>query len=89
MSWMPASHKSEAPTTGAKAAILENVHRGLLLASASRRLQDTISAHRASTEARQLLTAAKRLCEEEPELAANDERVRAAIASLTVALDDR
>jgi hypothetical protein len=67
------------------------VHRGLLLATASRRLQDEISARRASTEARQLLTAVKRLCEETPYLDSEDERVRVAIASLTRALegDDR
>jgi hypothetical protein len=87
MSWMrtavrPGSHSSQA-----KEAILANVHRGLLLATASRRLQDSISSQRASAEARQLLTAAKRICEETPELDAEDGRVRVAIASLTQALE--
>jgi hypothetical protein len=54
-------------------------------------LQDTISAHRASAEARQLLTTVKKLCEQTPYLDSEDERVRVAIASLTQALegDDR
>jgi hypothetical protein len=91
MSWMRTPQRSESHALQAKEAILANVHRGLLLASASRRLQDTISSRRASAEARHLLTAAKKLCEETPDLDAEDERVRVAIASLTRALepDDR
>jgi hypothetical protein len=85
-SWMP-SHRPESPATGAKEAILANVHRGLLLASASRRLQDPISSQRASAEARLMLTAAKQLCEESADLQDRDERVRVAIASLTRALE--
>ena len=72
---------------GAKDAILAHVHRGLLLASASRRLQDSISAQRASAEARHLLSTAKQLCEESPDTDGEDERVRVAIASLTRALE--
>jgi hypothetical protein len=87
MSWMRTPLRSEPHASGAKEAILANVHRGLLLASASRRLQDSISSRRASDEARQLLTIAKKLCEETPDLDADDERVRVAIASLTRALE--
>ena len=78
----PKSH-----STQAKEAILANVHRGLLLATASRRLQDSISSRRASAEAHHLLTAAKRLCQETPDLDEEDGRVRVAIASLTHALE--
>jgi hypothetical protein len=88
MSWMPAPRRSESHADRTKEAILANVHRGLLLASASRRLQDSISSQRATAEARQLLTAAKRLCEQTPDLDTADERIRVAIASLTRALDD-
>ena len=87
MSWMRTPHGSESHASLAKEAILANVHRGLMLASASRRLQDTISSRRASAEARQLLDDVKKLCEETPDLEAEDERVRAAIASLTRALN--
>jgi hypothetical protein len=86
MSWMP-SHGPVSHASGAKEAILANVHRGLLLASASRRLQDPISSQRASAEARLLLTAAKELCEQTADVEAQDERVRVAIASLTRALE--
>jgi len=91
MSWMRTSPGPASHTARAKDTILENVHRGLLLATASRRLQDAISARRASAEARQLLNTVKRLCEETPYLDSEDERVRVAIASLTQALegDDR
>ena len=70
----------------AKQEILASVHRGLLLASASRRLQDPISSQRASAEAEHLLTDAKRLCEETADLARDDDRVRYAIESLATAL---
>jgi hypothetical protein len=86
MSWMPTPRRPESHRNGTKEAILANVHRGLLLASASRRLQDSISSQRANAEARQLLTVAKRLCEQAPDLDADDERVRFAIQSLTQAL---
>jgi hypothetical protein len=87
MSWMRTSPAPASHTTRAKDTILENVHRGLLLATASRRLQDTISARRASAEARQLLITVKKLCEETPYLDSEDERIRVAIASLARALD--
>jgi hypothetical protein len=91
MSWMRTSPGPASHTTRAKDTILENVHRGLLLATAARRLQDAISARRASAEARQLLTTVKKLCEETPYPDCEDERVRVAIVSLTQALesDDR
>jgi hypothetical protein len=88
MSWLRTSPELAAHTRGAKEAILANVHRGLLLATASRRLQDAMSARRASAEARQLLSAARKLCEAMPDLDAEDVRVRAAIASLTQALEE-
>jgi hypothetical protein len=84
---MRTSHGLASDATRTREAILANVHRGLLLATASRRLQDAISAQRASAEARQLLTAVKKLCEERPDLDTGDERVRVAIASLTRALE--
>jgi hypothetical protein len=87
MSWMPTPCRSEPQANRTKEAILANVHRGLLLASASRRLQDSISSQRASAEARLLLTAAKQLCDKTPDVDPDDERVRMAIASLTRALD--
>jgi hypothetical protein len=87
MSWMRTSDSRGPADERAREAILANVQRGLVLASASRRLQDSISSERASTEARQLLIAAKRLCEETPELGQQDERIRMAIASLTRALE--
>ena len=77
----PESHADKA-----KQAILASVHRGLLLASASRRLQDPISSQRASAEAEHLLTDAKKLCAECASLDSEDERVRYAIESLTTAL---
>ncbi|HET9445432.1 MAG TPA: hypothetical protein VFO35_04190 [Steroidobacteraceae bacterium] len=90
MSWMRnqtrTSLSRESQSDRAKEAILASVHRGLLLASASRRLQDPISSQRASTEAENLLTDAKRLCEETASLDSADERVRYAIESLTTAL---
>jgi hypothetical protein len=86
MGWMP-SHRFDSQTGRTQEAILANVHRGLVLASASRRLQDSISSRRASTEARQLLTAAKKLCEQASDVDVADERIRIAIASLTQALD--
>jgi len=89
MSWMHTPPRSESHADRAKEAILANVHRGLVLASASRRLQDSISSRRASAEARQILTAAKRLCQETPDLDIEDERVRIAIVSLTQALDSQ
>jgi len=87
MSWIRTAHRPEFDASRAKEAILANVHRGLVLANASRRLQDSISSQRACAEARHLLTAAKKLCEETPQLDAEDERVRVAIASLTRALE--
>jgi hypothetical protein len=86
MNWMPTARHSEPYNYGAKQAILLNLHRGLLLASASRRLQDDISAQRATAEARHLLNAAKTLCEQNPD-GAHDERIRKAIDSLTQALE--
>jgi hypothetical protein len=90
MSWMRAqartSQRQESHADKAKEEILASVHRGLLLASASRRLQDPISSQRASTEAQHLLSDAKKLCEETADLDAGDERVRYAIESLTSAL---
>ena len=88
MSWMPTPRRSGAHVDRRKDAILANVHRGLLLASASRRLQDSISSQRASAEARLLLSAARQLCDEAPDPDRDDERVRMAIESLTRALDD-
>jgi hypothetical protein len=87
MSWMLTSRGRDPNEGREKEAILANVHRGLLLASASRRLQDSISSQRACDEARYLLTAAKRLCDRSPHLETQDERVRVAIASLTRALE--
>jgi hypothetical protein len=87
MSWMQMPESRGPADERAKQAILANVQRGLVLASASRRLQDSISSRRASSEARQLLNAAKRLCEETPDLEPQDERIRMAIASLTRALE--
>jgi hypothetical protein len=86
MSWMP-WHTSESHADRTKEAVFANVHRGLLLASASRRLQDSISARRAAAQAQQLLAQARKLCEEVPDLTAQDERVRFALASLTRALE--
>jgi hypothetical protein len=87
MSWMRTPDSRGPDNERAKEAILANVQRGLVLASAARRLQDSISSKRASTEARQLLIAAKRLSEETPDSGAQDERIRMAIASLTRALE--
>jgi hypothetical protein len=87
MSWMRTLPRRDPNEDRTKEAILANVQRGLLLASASRRLQDSISAGRACVEARQLLTAAKKLCEESPDLVPQDEHIRIAIASLTRALE--
>jgi hypothetical protein len=88
MSWMRAqtrtSQRQEPHADKAKEAILASVHRGLLLASASRRLQDPISSQRASAEAQHLLSDARKLCEETGD--SGDERVRYAIESLTSAL---
>jgi hypothetical protein len=89
MSWIRNSQIPETHGGRAKEAVLANVHRGLLLASASRRLQDSISSRRASAEAQSLLSAAKKLCEEAPDLEIEDERVRVAIASLTRALESQ
>jgi hypothetical protein len=90
MSWMRAqtrtSRRHDSHADKAKETILANVHRGLLLASASRRLQDPISSQRASAEAQHLLSDAKKLCEETADLDSADERVRYAIESLTSAL---
>jgi len=61
MSWIRPSAAHEPRASRASEAILANVHRGLLLASASRRLQDSISSQRASAEAHHLLTTAKKL----------------------------
>ena len=83
---MPTARRSEPYNYGAKQAILANLHRGLLLASASRRLQDDISAQRATTEARYLLNSAKTLSEQDPD-GAHDERIRKGIESLTQALE--
>ncbi|HKS54688.1 MAG TPA: hypothetical protein VJS12_05360 [Steroidobacteraceae bacterium] len=88
MSWIPTSQRSGSRASQAKEAVLANVHQGLLLATASRRLQDPISSRRASIEARHLLSVAKQLCEEMPDADGSDERVRVAIASLTRALED-
>jgi hypothetical protein len=90
MSWMRAqtriSQRQESHADKAKEAILASVHRGLLLASASRRLQDPISSQRASAAAQHLLSDAKKLREETADLDSEDERVRYAIESLTSAL---
>jgi len=87
MSWMRTSHGLGSHADRAKETIIAHVQRGLLLATASRRLQDTISSRRASAEARHLLTAAKKLCEESSGLDTQDERVRVAIESLSRALE--
>jgi hypothetical protein len=93
MSWMRTqmrtSRGQESHADKAKEAILASVHRGLLLASASRRLQDPISSQRASTEAQHLLSDARKLCEETADLDSTDERVRYAIESLASALSQR
>ena len=86
MSWLP-SRSFDARANRAQERILANVHRGMVLASASRRLQDSISSQRASAEARQLLTEAKKLCDETPDVDAHDDRIRIAIASLMRALE--
>jgi hypothetical protein len=90
MSWMRTpmrtSPTQESHADRAKEAILASVHRGLVLAGASRRLQDPISSQRASAEAQHLLTDAKKLCEATADLDSADERVRYAIESLTSAL---
>jgi hypothetical protein len=67
-------------------AILASVHRGLVLASASRRLQDPISSQRASAEAHYILNDVQKLREETADPDFEDERVRFAIESLTRAL---
>jgi hypothetical protein len=87
MSWMRTSGRA-AHSHGGKTqeAILASVHRGLVLASASRRLQDPISSQRASAEAHHLLHDAKKLREETADPDFEDERVRFAIESLTRAL---
>jgi hypothetical protein len=93
MSWMRTqmrtSRGQESHADKAKEAILASVHRGLLLASASRRLQDPISSQRASAEARHLLSDARKICEETADLDSADERVRYAIESLASALSQR
>ena len=93
MSWMRTqmrtSRGQESHADKAKEAILASVHRGLLLASASRRLQDPISSQRASAEAQHLLSDARKLCEETADLDSADERVRYAIESLASALSQR
>jgi hypothetical protein len=91
MSWMLNSTRNTSPqalhASRAKEAILASVQRGLLLASASRRLQDPISSRRASAEAQHLLSDAKKLCEETTDLEFDDGRIRVAIDSLTRALE--
>jgi hypothetical protein len=93
MSWMRTqmrtSRGQESHADKAKEAILASVHRGLLLASASRRLQDPISSQRASAEAQHLLSDARKLCGETADLDSADERVRYAIESLAGALSQR
>jgi hypothetical protein len=93
MSWMRTQMRTsrgrESHADKAKEAILASVHRGLLLASASRRLQDPISSQRASAEAQHLLSDARKLCEETADLDSADERVRYAIESLASALSQR
>jgi hypothetical protein len=84
---MRTSHRQESHVGRAKEAILANVHRGLLLASAARRLQDPISSRRASAEAHHLLTNAKKLRAETSNLDSEDERIGFAIESLTRALE--
>ena len=86
---MRTSRGQESHADKAKEAILASVHRGLLLASASRRLQDPISSQRASAEAQHLLSDARKLCEETADLDSADERVRYAIESLASALSQR
>ena len=90
MSWMRAqirtSQRQENHADKTKEAILASVQRGLVLANASRRLQDSISSQRASAEAEHLLSDARKLCEESADLDSADERVRYAIESLTNAL---
>ena len=86
---MRTSRGQESHADKAKEAILASVHRGLLLASASRRLQDPISSQRASAEAQHLLSDARKLCDETADLDSADERVRYAIESLASALSQR
>ena len=83
------SQRQESHADKAKEAILASVQRGLVLANASRRLQDSISSQRASAEAQNLLTDAKKLCEETADLDSTDERIRYAIESLASALSPR
>ena len=86
---MRTTSRPEPHESRAKDAILANVQRALLLASASQPLQDSISSRRARAEACRLLTTARSLCEQTPDLDTQDERVRFAIASLTQALESR
>lgn len=86
---MRTTHGTQSPDGGSNEAILAHVHRGLLLASASRRIQDPISSQRASSEARHLLTDARRLSDEAAQCGSQDERVRVAIESLSRALESR
>ena len=86
---MRTSRGQESHADKAKEAILASVHRGLLLASASRRLQDPISSQRASAEAQHLLSDARKLCDETADLDSADERVHYAIESLASALSQR
>ncbi|HEY5810645.1 MAG TPA: SRPBCC family protein [Povalibacter sp.] len=83
MSWMRTFDKASPHDERAREAVLAIARRGLLLASVSRRLQDSVSSKRALAEAHRLLVTAKRLCEERPDLPGQDERIRIAITSLT------
>lgn len=81
------SHRQEPHVGRAKEVILASVHRGLMLESASRRLQDPISSQRASAEAQNLLSDARKLCDETVGADFQDDRVRFAIESLARALE--
>ena len=88
MSWIPTTARRAPTDNGPRDVILANLQRALLLASVSHRLQDSISSKRATVEARSLLSAVKRMCEDRPDIGEQDERIRHGIESLTRALDD-
>jgi hypothetical protein len=88
MSWMRTTHEpASSSTSRVTEGMLADLHRGLLLASASHRLQDSISSQRATAEARALLTRVKTMCEQTPYTGTEQERIRRGIELLTQALN--
>jgi hypothetical protein len=87
MGWMPSRRYTSLGSKATQDAILSSLHRGLLLASASRRLQDSISAQRARAEAHLLLNTVTQMCAEGSDVDATDERIRKGLAALKQALE--